>query len=1094
MKCQQIVAHTMSRRVNAVLLVVVLALAPLANIASAHPDIGVSTDVSHVILSPGETTNVTLTVDNDGDMIETYHINITGYDSVWEIVPATSTLSGVIPTGSSSTTIAVRLATNALPTNSGSMNITVTEPDAEISTSIVVLLSVQAIYLPSIDASSTGDNGLVEMTPGQDTNLSIMVQNAGNVNDTILLSVDQSPDLTGFWANYSSNGNASNNGTGNNSGNNNTGENNTGGNNTGGNNTGGNNTGGNNTGGNNTGGNNTGNNSTNGSMIMSGPVGWEVRFNDDTMDMLQAQEVRYATLRITIPSNELPGYYGFDLYAASALGNFSVMTTMVIEVTAVHDLQFSKSNGQNLLPGGNTTTQVQITSLSTADGNWTWSAETNSNGCSVALNELQSTILTGATYNLDVITSVGPNNHVNDECQVNLFGVLNSDATVTEQYSFTNYVGQDWGLSMVIPTSIKLDVDTVENFNIAISNDGTEQDTLSLIGIDQEGVTFDNPEPVTIDRGESQYVSIGVTINSSMVGDITLEFSLSSTNSGQNTITDNGVFEVKPFAELSISGPQDSRISIIPGANSSITLNLSNDGTRDLQITPEIFGLPSGVTVVAGLDSLLLSSGTSTDVILVLYAEPYATKMTTLLTIDFSSSWVQTDIEIELQIDDRMDVTIDSTKNKLYASPVEDSNITLIITNLGTSEDNFVVNVDTSEASDWFSIGIDKLSLVLQSGESGTVEISVREVSIGAPLGGVMMNITVQSISDYSVTDFYTVGIIPQIADGMLTISSNVDSGEPSETIHGTIIVTNLGTSMDTLSLTTVELDCTLSVNNVTLQPSMSSTPIDWSCSIPENANAGTYALTFRLTSAARSNMLITSVEAYDVEPVWGDSAVEFTIDESSLVFDKNNEQQTVSLTICNIANTYIEGSLELIGKNEPQMDGVFYRAGETGINSSYSLSSGGCQDFRLMLTPLNLDGFDANLNIHAVSQIGGKTIRDESQQIRASVAGPEVAPDGINLGFMELDNKNSMIILLSGWGLSVLLIMYIKLFRKPAEVEEEEEIEEEIPLGPNEVRIDEYNKVTCTSCESRLGVPQDSEPPFRFTCPKCQSRIRVVE
>ena len=47
----------------------------------------------------------------------------------------------------------------------------------------------------------------------------------------------------------------------------------------------------------------------------------------------------------------------------------------------------------------------------------------------------------------------------------------------------------------------------------------------------------------------------------------------------------------------------------------------------------------------------------------------------------------------------------------------------------------------------------------------------------------------------------------------------------------------------------------------------------------------------------------------------------------------------------------------------------------------------------------------------------------------------------------MELDNKNSMIILLSGWGLAVLLIAYIKLFRKPVEIEEEEE-EEEIPLG----------------------------------------------
>ena len=53
---------------------------------------------------------------------------------------------------------------------------------------------------------------------------------------------------------------------------------------------------------------------------------------------------------------------------------------------------------------------------------------------------------------------------------------------------------------------------------------------------------------------------------------------------------------------------------------------------------------------------------------------------------------------------------------------------------------------------------------------------------------------------------------------------------------------------------------------------------------------------------------------------------------------------------------------------------------------------------------------------------------------------------------------------------------------------------EEEEPLGPNEVRIDEYNKVTCTNCDARLGVPEGSEPPFRFTCPKCDTKIRVVE
>ena len=119
--------------------------------------------------------------------------------------------------------------------------------------------------------------------------------------------------------------------------------------------------------------------------------------------------------------------------------------------------------------------------------------------------------------------------------------------------------------------------------------------------------------------------------------------------------------------------------------------------------------------------------------------------------------------------------------------------------------------------------------------------------------------------------------------------------------------------------------------------------------------------------------MVVTFSESYTVEPSWSGEVITFTFDENDLVFDESVDQHTISVTICNEANTFVEGSLELVGKNEPQMDGVFFRAGETGINSTYSLASKGCQDFRLMLTPLNLDGFDAKLTIHASAKYLGK-------------------------------------------------------------------------------------------------------------------------
>ena len=54
----------------------IMAVAPLIPMASAHSEIGLSTDVNHIILSPGEATNLTLTIDNNGSSIESYNITV----------------------------------------------------------------------------------------------------------------------------------------------------------------------------------------------------------------------------------------------------------------------------------------------------------------------------------------------------------------------------------------------------------------------------------------------------------------------------------------------------------------------------------------------------------------------------------------------------------------------------------------------------------------------------------------------------------------------------------------------------------------------------------------------------------------------------------------------------------------------------------------------------------------------------------------------------------------------------------------------------------------------------------------------------------
>ena len=99
----------------------------------------------------------------------------------------------------------------------------------------------------------------------------------------------------------------------------------------------------------------------------------------------------------------------------------------------------------------------------------------------------------------------------------------------------------------------------------------------------------------------------------------------------------------------------------------------------------------------------------------------------------------------------------------------------------------------------------------------------------------------------------------------------------------------------------------------------------------------------------------------------------------------------------------------------------------------------------------------------------------------------------------MELSQSDSLNALFGGWGFSLLLLGVLFLMRGRKQVaadddeEAEEEEEKETPLGFNECRMED-GKVSCPSCEARLGVPRGSEPPFRFTCPKCSTMIRVVE
>ena len=219
------------RAVAFVLVLLFASMSPLALQARAHQSILLSTDTSHVVLMGGESGNVTLNIENNATAIESFNVTVdtTGLSSVWQITPSEDTVDNVFPTWSKNTTIVVRLSEGSLPSDSGSFDIHVTEPDQNFTSTITVYVSVAPSFNPSLDLSLMG-GPLTSMEAGTNNTFSIGVENLGSVQDTLLLDVEFEPDLAAWWANYT-NG-SSGNGTGNGTGGNGTG-NGTGGNGTG---------------------------------------------------------------------------------------------------------------------------------------------------------------------------------------------------------------------------------------------------------------------------------------------------------------------------------------------------------------------------------------------------------------------------------------------------------------------------------------------------------------------------------------------------------------------------------------------------------------------------------------------------------------------------------------------------------------------------------------------------------------------------------------------------------------------------------------------------------------------------------------------
>jgi len=333
------------------------------------------------------------------------------------------------------------------------------------------------------------------------------------------------------------------------------------------------------------------------------------------------------------------------------------------------------------------------------------------------------------------------------------------------------------------------------------------------------------------------------------------------------------------------------------------------------------------------------------------------------------------------------------------------------------------------------------------------------------------------------------------------------------------VSVKNTGSGVDRFTLTTIGENCNLS-EIFTLSPATPSQAYAWSCLVDAGADAGTSTFTFRVTSSARSDVVVEVVESFNVEPNWeNDRIADISFADESLSMASSGGSST-TVTVKNLANAPISGNIFTLGIDEALFDIIITPAGSDTESRQFSLANGQSAEFKVQINSRIAESEDAILQISSRIEVGGIPYdQDSINQLAITVDGPELPPNGVELPFgVQFDEQQTISIMGGGWALAILLLLLMNVLRKrrkvatvDATVEEageasepakrdkkpkkkEEKTVQAHKLKSNECRMTPDNKVICPFCDAKLGVPRGSTPPFKFTCPQCDSKIRVVE
>ncbi len=1076
------------RQIDATLLLccILFSLAvPLLTLnAQASNAILLSVDRNHVQLEPGDSTNITLTIENNGSVIDDYNLSIdsTSLDGVWDVNLTQDYVTYVVPTTSTTTTIVIRLSSLASSENSSSFVINVEETDTGDTSTIEVFVSIIPSYLPEIRHQSA-DASLKNMSSGTSQTFTLDVLNLGSVKDSILLDVGQEPDLSGWWANFSTNstGNSSGNGSGNTS-----------------------------------------------SVTMPSPsgrsynsppypipAGWSLHFDTDFLSNMSSLETREVNLTITVPSDAIPEFYGFRMYAGSLNGNLSTSTLIVVEVKESPSVvpEFLRHD-EDFFAGQTTSTSIQVTNTGNVQLNMTWYFDHVGDGpCDAGLPN-QQTIGFAASDIINVTVNVTVDNDasMDDSCEFMFYGTRIGGGYFLSPVYFDIEIDEFVHFELVAPSpTIDLVPGMAEHFDVRLYNNGSDSavfylDFTDVYGLSSEVVSSTSStsqlRQLSIEAGTFGIWEISISADAMVSGLINQPFEVTYGGQSVQTIVTVDVAEVPMFT---MEGPNDQRILLTPGSNASTTFKVENTGSQNLSLTASISGVPAGVTASFSFGNLPfdLSIGTSSNFNVEMIASPATFPGTYSIDIMLSDGTATETLTLDLIVEQRYDVELSSLESSVSPTPLYTTNISLEVTNVGTTTDTFLIELDTTESSSYYTTTLSRTTVTVSPASTQNVVLGIREGINGAPSSSLTLTVTATSTTNYNTMDSASITILPLSVSSEVTVFKDNDVVAPGGAIYGNVILTNTGNSLDSLYITTVGLSCGIG-STLELGPGSSSAPLLWRCDIPETATAGAHQLTFRVSSAARSNIVMEESTVYTVLPTWSSEhaiSIETDVEEISMAYE-GGASFIVRLT--NDANAEAKGTIELFGSGEANFEVSWLRIQGSVATNEFTLAQGASVDFKVTLNSLLRNSATAELNIRVTSEISNIVVQDEYSSIDVTIDGPDLPPNGLSLPLgIEVTQSQAIGFASFGWFAAVVFFMLLRRrkdsFASVVEEEEEEEDTQQVDdskeevLGFNECRIDDENKVRCPSCETKLGVPRNSTPPFKFMCPKCDSMIRVV-